>query len=41
VEIQIGIFARVSVSKIYDCELFQDVTDSESIINSRVIRESE
>jgi len=41
VETQLGIFARVPVSEIYVWELFQDVTDSESAINSRVARESE
>ena len=41
VEIQLEIFARVPESEIYVWELFQDVTDSESIINSRFTQESE
>jgi len=41
VEIYLGIFTFISKSKISICESFHGVTDSESIVNSRVTRKSE
>jgi len=41
VEIYLGIFTFMSKSKISICESFDDLTDSESIVNSRVTRQSE
>ena len=40
-EIYLGIFTFIPESKISICELFHGVTDSESIVHSRVTRESE
>jgi hypothetical protein len=40
VEIQHGIFARIPASENLGLRIVQDITDSESIVNSCVTRES-
>lgn len=40
VEIQHGIFARIPASENLGLRIVQDITDSESIVNSYVTRES-